>query len=73
LASSLDVFLAGGVAPHQAALACAHSIVFPWQARARARRNIVCGRWLVRFGIWYARSKLVKALHRVEVLKTWVT
>jgi hypothetical protein len=73
LASSLDEFLAGGIAQHQAALACAHSIVFPWQTRARVRRNFVCDRWLVRYGIWYATNELVKARHRVEVLKTWVS
>jgi hypothetical protein len=49
--------------------------MFPDQANAgpRSPQRSLAGRYSVRYGIWYARSKVVKARVGVEVLKTWVT
>jgi len=56
-------------------MACARSIRVPVIANADPRLLGHCSyrRIVDRYGIWYARSKVVKARNQMEVLKIRVT
>jgi hypothetical protein len=48
--------------------------MFPAMANAGPRPpQILCGPLIDGYGIWYARSELVKARHHVEMLKISAT